>query len=996
MITYEKRLIDTTEVLRALQVLLAPGHVAELRILNATTRASRYPYQASGYFNDQQAMIEALKTLTSAKGVYVTLQPCIPELLARAQNRLRSADEMRMNKSSTSDSHVLAYRWLLIDADPDRPADISASDQEHEAAIAHAESIQQRLHAMGWPAPIVADSGNGAHLLYRIDLGVARKDLVQRVLGGLADAFDSEGVHIDQTVFNPSRISKLYGTLACKGDDTHERPHRMARLLAVPEEIHPVSQDLLEAIARQPIPPKAEPRRQISRRGTPPAFDLAAWIAANHLDVQGPKPWNNGMRWIFNVCPWNADHTDRSAYIVQFENGAIAAGCQHNSCREKTWQDLRRLYPLAANANGSASPPLPPRSVTGSAPSPDSLPEIIIGEDQLRDMTNQALAAIQQQEKRAPSLFLQAARLVSVGHDEDHRPIIGQMGIPEVREVLTHAANFYRLKKVAGAEELYTKAPCPPPKEIAEQILARQIRKPHLPFPALMAIVEVPVIRPDGSILDKPGYDRTTRLYYAPSKDMPKITVPMSPTREEREAALACIWDAIGEFAYASEADKANALGLLLTPIARPAIQRHIPLALLDAPKRGTGKGLLSDVASIIATGSSSSVLTMSENPDELQKSITALLIEGATVITIDNIVERLQSKHLDAVLTADWWKGRILGVSKMARVPQRATWIATGNNIRLGGDLTRRCYRIRMNARSSKPHKRKNFTHKDLAGWVKEHRVELVKALLTLARAWYAAGQPRYEHLPSMGTFTGWVETIGGILEYAGVQGFLTNMDELDEQADEDGRQWEAFLQAWRCEVGEEWVPLSTIIKAIQQSAGTAGGVSDVAGGVSENTQNSLGEVLPDTLQVALKEKPATFSVRLGKALDKRIDACFGDENLCLEKMLDTHHKKSLWRVFAGGAGGSSLPSPGENCETPDSLRGESEKRKNGSGSDGTHPPHPPQIAENETVQKSENGSTSDSIEIATSEDGKKKPQKPQIGMQPPANGKEWEDFDL
>ena len=143
------------------------------------------------------------------------------------------------------------------------------------------------------------------------------------------------------------------------------------------------------------------------------------------------------------------------------------------------------------------------------------------------------------------------------------------------------------------------------------------------------------------------------------------------------------------------------------------------PLALIDAPKQGTGKGLLSDVVSIIATGNSAAILTMSDSDEELQKLITSLLIEGTTIITIDNITGRLQSRHLDAVLTSDMWRGRILGVSKTTLVPQRATWLATGNNIKLGGDLARRCYRIRLDAKVSRPFMRKGFTHSDLATWV-------------------------------------------------------------------------------------------------------------------------------------------------------------------------------------------------------------------------------------------------------------------------------------
>src|SRR5436305_8231418 len=145
---------------------------------------------------------------------------------------------------------------------------------------------------------------------------------------------------------------------------------------------------------------------------------------------------------------------------------------------------------------------------TGSAMTeqarPD-LPEIQINNVQLRDLVNEAVAAIVKAEKDHPTLFMQASRLVRIGRDENHRPVIVQMGVSEIKEVLTHVANFYRLKKLPGEEDLYEKVSVSPPKEIAEQILARATQRPYLPFPALDTIVETPVLRPDGSILDTPG-----------------------------------------------------------------------------------------------------------------------------------------------------------------------------------------------------------------------------------------------------------------------------------------------------------------------------------------------------------------------------------------------------------------------------------------------------------------------------------------------------------
>lgn len=913
-------LVDVAETQRALSVLTTPGQVIELRILNARTANSpRYAYQASGYFNDPEALIQALTGLRSAKGVYMTLHPCQPDLLARAHNRLRTADEMR-KAAATSDQHIAGLRWLPIDIDPERPAGISSTEKEHQAALEHIQKIKAALQARGWPDPIEADSGNGAHLLYPIDLpvseGAKETGLVYRVLKALAEQFDlyeereesnALRLQVDQSVFNPSRVWKVYGTLACKGDNTRERPHRLARLLAVPYQLETVPRVLLDNIAG-PVPARPSGSKNTHWSGV--SFDLERWISTHQLEVSGPANWRGGKKWVFARCPWNEEHTDRSAYLVQHADGAVAAGCHHQGCKDNNWKTLRALYEPAPAVSGvSGSGPGAPVA-TGIQENPDDLPEIFINGEQLREMVDQAVQAIMQQERRAPSLFMQSARLVRVGRNELGRPLLTQMGVAEIKEVLTHAANFYRLKKAPGPEGEYEKVPVSPTNELAEQILARQTQEPYLPFPALEGIVETPVFRRDGSLLNKPGYDTATHLYYAPHSGMEACHVSQKPSQQECKQALALLWSAIGEFPYVSEADKANALGLLLTPLLRPAIKRHVPLALIDAPKQGTGKGLLSDVVSLIATGESAAILTFSDRDEEVQKAITALLLEGTAMITIDNIAGRLQSKHLDAVLTSDKWRGRILGVSKMTSVPQRATWIATGNNIRLGGDLGRRCYRIRLDARVSRPFLRKDFTHSDLAAWVMEHRTGLVSALLTLARAWYVAGKPQDESLPSLATFTGWVKIVGGILAHAGVQGFLSNLEQLYEEADEDGTQWETFLRTWYEHAGDAWVPLSQMVQAVQASNETG----EFAGSCQENEGNLLVDALPEFLQTALKEKPRSFSIRLGRALEKRVDACFGQENFRLEKQRDTHHKTSEWRVLRGVRGVNPTATQGKN----------------------------------------------------------------------------------
>jgi hypothetical protein len=212
--------------------------VVELRALDVRQRWGRTQNE-SGYFdhdhlNDMAKA--ALELEKDAVGVYFTLNPLIPGMIFRCSNRVDRAKEGK----STSDQHVARRKWLLVDADPVRePSDIPSTDQEKAAARTSINAVRDYLAGEDWPDPIMADSGNGYHLLYPIDLPRDDDGLVKRCLEVLAQRFDRDQVKIDRKVFNPARITKLYGTLSRKGDHTEARPHRRSRILHIPEDPTP-------------------------------------------------------------------------------------------------------------------------------------------------------------------------------------------------------------------------------------------------------------------------------------------------------------------------------------------------------------------------------------------------------------------------------------------------------------------------------------------------------------------------------------------------------------------------------------------------------------------------------------------------------------------------------------------------------------------------------------------------------------------------------------
>jgi hypothetical protein len=351
---------------RSLDVLFTPGDVIELRVLYSSRRTD------SGYFADFDAAATAAEELDGRGPIYVTMNRVHPALLARARNRMRE-----YARETTSDHDIVRIRHVLFDFDPERPAGISSSDEEHAAALARAEDCRQWLIDRGAPegALIIADSGNGAHVLLRTDLpnDADHRALVARCTEAVAFRCAGAGVGVDLKTVNPARITKCYGTLAAKGDDTPDRPHRRSGLLVVPQALTAVSADFLalNLAILAPVPPQPE-------RGARTAFDLDAWLEA-HTEALGAyrvSAWQGGRKIVFAVCPFDPTHTNESAYIVQFPSGAVAAGCHHNGCIDKDWHALRDLIEpgwRARRARREASPEGAERAASDLPPWSDAV-----------------------------------------------------------------------------------------------------------------------------------------------------------------------------------------------------------------------------------------------------------------------------------------------------------------------------------------------------------------------------------------------------------------------------------------------------------------------------------------------------------------------------------------------------------------------------------------------------------------------------------------------
>ena len=202
--------------------------------------------------------------------------------------------------------------------------------------------------------------------------------------------------------------------------------------------------------------------------------------------------------------------------------------------------------------------------------------------------------------------------------------------------------------------------------------------------------------------------------------------------------------------------------------------------------------------------------MTLGHNEDETRRTLTAKLGETPSVILIDN-VHTLDSAALSAaVTTPDMWTDRIIGSSRVASLPVRCLWLATGNNPSLSTEITRRVLRIRLDAKVAHPEERSDFRHPDLAEWVRQEHGRLVWALLTLVQAWIAAGRPQSD--VTLGSFESWGRVIGGILTVGEISGFLQNRDELYAQSDAEGRVWEQLFTRWWTKFSENPVGVADV----------------------------------------------------------------------------------------------------------------------------------------------------------------------------------------
>ena len=441
-------------------------------------------------------------------------------------------------------------------------------------------------------------------------------------------------------------------------------------------------------------------------------------------------------------------------------------------------RDLERASTPLAPPNGAVQAEDGPDNGSSRADRPDGLPEVRVDDRYMHEISDDALAHLMAASTADPRIFNKGGALVTI---TDNRHGISSRAIsgPGMKGILDRTARFVRMEKTGLV-------PARPPDDVVSDILSLE----DMPFAPLTAISQAPLVLPDGQMVHTSGYDQGSG-YLVRLNGLSAVRADMPIA----DAVNMLLDDVYGDFPFVDDASRAHVVSLILQPFLMALIARPTPMYLIEGPKAGTGKGLVAEVVGIVTHNGAVGTTGEPVEEEEFRKRAFTLLLESHTLIWIDN-VSRLKSAALDRMLTSYTHTDRVLGASRLATVTNNATWVATGNNVLLSDEMARRVALIRMDAGMQNPEERKDFRHPNLAEWVAKNRVQIVTACLSIIQAWIDAGMPPGKE--TIGSFERWAKVMGGVLDVAGVPGFLGNREMVKAASDTESVEWEALCKAW------------------------------------------------------------------------------------------------------------------------------------------------------------------------------------------------------
>ncbi|MCX5922143.1 MAG: hypothetical protein NTX86_02345 [Candidatus Dependentiae bacterium] len=436
---------------------------------------------------------------------------------------------------------------------------------------------------------------------------------------------------------------------------------------------------------------------------------------------------------------------------------------------------------------------------------------------------------------------------------------------------LTKAGSFISMEGRSGNPK---KIDCP--ERISKYLIAKQ----EWNIPVLVGIINAPTLRIDGSILDCPGYDAISGLLFFPGEHTFE-KIPQQPTFEDAIHAKDELLELLKDFPFEDEASRSVALAAILTALIRKSIETA-PLFGFTAPKMASGKTLLADVVALIGTGKSNSVISQAENETEEKKRILAVLIEGDSIICFDNIEKTFKSACLCSILTQREYKDRLLGGNETRTVLTNATFLVTGNNLIFMGDISTRSLLCKLDAQVERPEER-SFAL-DLRKHIPQNRSKLVRAGLTILRAYYLAGKPTQD-IKQFGRFEEWSDWVRSAIVWIGMADPCESRKDI-ENSDPVRILLSSLFTAWHVLVGSKEVKIKDLVEEVAP--------------LSANTEASTNTEAHETLREIFLEwapdnRGGINQRSLGKKLayyKNRIESGFRLEQS------GTHQGTSLWRM--------------------------------------------------------------------------------------------------
>lgn len=307
--------------------------LVEVRIVD-----NAYKRTYSGYFTDVDTLLNEIRKYDNCN-IYFTLNAINPACYDREQHdRI-----VTKPKSTTSDNDIVGRDWILIDIDTKKPSDTNSTDEEKEMAKEVVNNVFKFLRDEGFEKPVVCDSGNGFHLLYKIAMKNSNENttICKEFLQVLDMLFSNSNVEIDCTTHNASRVCKLYGTFSRKGSNTKKRPQRESKILRIPDEVKITPNEYFAKVAAM-LPKPEQPSK--SNYYSNEKFDLEAFLNKHHISVRNIVRTSSFTKYILDECPFNSSHRAPDSAIFEMSNGGLGFKCLHSSCSQYTWKDFRLKF----------------------------------------------------------------------------------------------------------------------------------------------------------------------------------------------------------------------------------------------------------------------------------------------------------------------------------------------------------------------------------------------------------------------------------------------------------------------------------------------------------------------------------------------------------------------------------------------------------------------------------------------------------------------------